>query len=212
MTQSVEAVTDAVKRSLLGIALLALVVMALGVAAGRADRATDREPDPPARRRRRRGRGRRPRSARGGRGVERAALAGAQLQRDDRARGPDALQSAGVRCRRLASAAHAAHRAAPATRGARDRVPPTNATSVKAAMHEVDRLAAIVDELLILSRAGESGGQGEAVSLGGRRRPRRGSLAQGSGGRPTRDRPQVGRSIGRRRSACRPTSTGLSMR
>ncbi len=37
---------------------------------------------------------------------------------------------------------------------------------VEAAKHEVDRLALIVDELLVLSRAGEASGPAEAVVLG----------------------------------------------
>ncbi len=83
-----------------------------------ADRPPDRAPDRQARRGRRRGGGRRPRRPRPGGGHHRTALPGAQLQRDDRAGRPDARGPAGVRRRRVASAAHSAHGASAAARGA----------------------------------------------------------------------------------------------
>jgi signal transduction histidine kinase len=168
VTQSVEAVDDAVKRSLVGIALLGLVVMALGVAAGAliaqriahpirrlADAADE---------------------VAGGDLEARAAIEGSSEQRS-LARSFNGMT--GRLGRMIASqqefVADASHQLRTPLTGLRLQLEELESgapagdgwASAEAAIHEVDRLAAIVDELLILSRAGESGRRGEAVSLAG---------------------------------------------
>ncbi len=119
ITQSVAAVNDAVRRSVIGIVLLGLAVLALGVVAGAliaqriarpirrladaADEVAAGDLD----------------AAGAGRGHQRAAVAGTELQRDDRPGRADARQPARVRRRLLPPAADAADRAAPAARGGR---------------------------------------------------------------------------------------------
>jgi signal transduction histidine kinase len=166
VTQSVEAVDDAVKRSVLGIALLALVVMALGVAAGAliaqriaspihrlADAADE---------------------VAGGDLEARAAVEGSSEQRS---LAHSFNEMTGRLGRMLSSqqefVADASHQLRTPLTGLRlqleelETSPPAGVqrTSIEAAIHEVDRLALIVDELLVLSRAGEAGGPSEPVAL-----------------------------------------------
>jgi signal transduction histidine kinase len=166
VTQSVEAVDAAVRRSVLGIALLALVVMALGVGAGAliaqriaspirrlADAADE---------------------VAGGDLEARAQVEGSSEQRS-LARSFNAMTG---RLGRMLSSqqefvADASHQLRTPLTGLRLQLEELESasladdqrTSVEAAVHEVDRLALIVDDLLVLSRAGETSGPGERVAL-----------------------------------------------
>jgi signal transduction histidine kinase len=167
VTQSVEAVNTAVHRSLAGIGLLALVVMALGVVAGALiaqriaspiGRLADAADEVAA-----------------GNLEAKAAVEGSTEQRS-LARSFN--QMTGRVGRMLASqqefVADASHQLRTPLTALRlqleelEAMHPAGAESqatVQTAIHEVDRLALIVDELLILSRAGEAGGQVEPVRL-----------------------------------------------
>ena len=83
ITQSVAAVHRAVRRSIAGLALIAAVVLSLGMAAGLADCAPARAAVEAPRGDRRRDRARRAGPARAGGGNARAAFARALVQRDD---------------------------------------------------------------------------------------------------------------------------------
>ena len=167
LTQSVDAVQDAVRRTVLGIAAVGLaVLLAALVAAFLLARGITRpiERLGAAARPDRVGRPRRPRR---GRGQPRAALAGALVQPDDRAAGPRAAGADGVRRGRVAPVADAADRAAAADRGgARDARPRRCAARISTpASSELDRMSHTIDDLLVLSRTGEREGAGEAVDL-----------------------------------------------
>ena len=213
VTQSTAAVDRAVRRQWLGLALIGALVVALGLAAGwvlagqvaRPVRRLDE-----AARARRRGRPERPRR---GRGQRRAAVAGAHVQRDDRAARPAARVPARVRRRRQPPAAHPAGRAAPAHRGRARRRPRrrARARSSTAAEREVDRLApdgrrAARAQPRRRARAARrasstSPTRPRAPPRAGRPRPRdRGQRVVGGGRRA------------RRRSAPAPTSTASSTR
>ena len=116
ITQSVSAVDDAVRTSILDLAALAAVVLLLGLIAGAL---IAQQIARPIRRLDRAARGVAAGdldTSRGGRGQHRAALAGPGLQRDDAAHQAAAQGAAGLRRRCLPPAAHAAHGPAPAAR------------------------------------------------------------------------------------------------
>jgi signal transduction histidine kinase len=167
VTQSVEAVNDAVQRSLVGIAVLGAVVLALGVAAGaliarRIANPIHRLAETAD-------------SVAGGDLDVRAAVEGTTEQQT-LARSFNEMT---VRLGRLIESqqefvADASHQLRTPLAGIRlqlEELLDASANdeaaraSLKAAMGEVDRLAAIVDELLILSRAGERELPGESVQL-----------------------------------------------
>jgi signal transduction histidine kinase len=166
VTQSVGAVDDAVRRSVLGIALLALVVMALGIGAGALiaqriaspiRRLADAADEVAA-----------------GDLEARAAIEGSSEQRS-LARSFNEMTG---RVRHMLTSqqefvADASHQLRTPLTGLRlqleelagSPLADVQRASVEAATHEVDRLALIVDELLVLSRAGAAGGLGEPVAL-----------------------------------------------
>ena len=166
ITQSVDAVDDAVRRSLTGIALLGLVVLALGVIAGaliarRIARPIDRLADTAD-------------AVAGGDLGVRAAVEGTTEQRT-LARSFNEMTA---RLGRLIESqqefvADASHQLRTPLAGMRLELEELleasrdeqERASLTSAMNEVDRLSAIVDELLILSRAGEHELPGEAVAL-----------------------------------------------
>ena len=107
VTQSVAAVHRAVRRNVLGLALIGAFVLALGLGAGVVIARRVRAPGEAAGRGGAPHRRRRPGGACAGRGQLRATLALAILQRDDRPAQPRDPRPAKLRRRRLASAPHA---------------------------------------------------------------------------------------------------------
>ena len=165
VTQSVRAVDRATWRAMAGIALVAAVVLAIGLAAGaviaRALARPLRRLDKVARR------------IAGGDLESRAAVEGTAEQRslarsfNDMA---DHLQDALESQRRFV--ADASHQLRTPLTGVRLRLEEARATTpdadpaaeeLDAGMREVDRLAAIVEDLLTLSRTGRGGGESDAV-------------------------------------------------
>ena len=122
---------------------------------------------------------------------------------------------AGVRGRCVAPAPHAADRPAPPPRGgagAAASTPGRRAGARRPALREVDRLAQIVDELLVLSRRASTTRRGEASTW---RRPRSDAVSRWSTvAARARQSARAGReTAGRRRSGARgPTSTARSTR
>ena len=116
------------------------------------------------------------RRGRGG-GEQRAALARSLLQPDDVPDLPDAPRPAAVRRRRLASAAHPPHRHPPRARGAPGGPAGGRRAHRRGSTPGSGRSTGspeIVDELLILSRAGERGSPVRGVRRGrGHRADRR---------------------------------------
>ncbi len=167
VTQSVEAVNHAVRRSLVGIALLGLVVLLLGVTAGALIAGQIARPI-------RRLAGAADRVAAGDLET-RAAIEGTTEQRS-LARSFNEMTA---RLERLLQGhrdfvADASHQLRTPLTGVRLHLEELQAGSdsaeqqpalLDAAIHEIDRLAAIVDELLILSRAGEHDLPGEEIGL-----------------------------------------------
>jgi two-component system, OmpR family, sensor kinase len=167
VTQSVEAVDDAVRRSMVGIGVLGAIVLALGIAAGaliaqRIARPIHRLAETAD-------------SVAGGDLDVRAAVEGTTEQQT-LARSFNEMTA---RLGRLIEGqqefvADASHQLRTPLAGLRLQLEELHdasagdepaRSSLTAAMGEVDRLAAIVDELLILSRAGERELPGEPVSL-----------------------------------------------
>ncbi len=186
VTQSVEAVNGAVRRSLLGIALLGLVVMGLGIAAGALIAKRIARPM-----------GRLAEAAdevAGGDLGARAAVEGSSEQRSLAL----SFNEMTARLERLISSqqefiADASHQLRTPLTGLRlqlEELPSVESAeerrrAVETAMHEVDRLATIVDELLVLSRAGEAADLAEPVDLAaaGDRTATRWAKAAAAGGR-----------------------------
>ena len=162
-------------RSILGLVAVGGLVLLLGLGAGALIARQIARPLRPARRRRR-ARSARATSARprAGRGLGRAAGPRAHVQRDGRAARAARREPARVRRRRLAPAPHAAGRAAAAARGGAAR--PATREEIEAALKEVDRLSAMVSELLLLSQAGEVDAPAEEIDLGAAARGGRGAL------------------------------------
>lgn len=166
VTQSVAAVNDAVRRSLVGIALLGLVVMALGVAAGallaqRIARPIRRLADAAD-------------EVAGGDLDARVEIQGSSEQRSLAL----SFNEMTARLGRLLATqqefvADASHQLRTPLTGLRLQLEELQSTdsgedqrvATEAAIHEVDRLATIVDELLLLSRVGESASSAETVVL-----------------------------------------------
>jgi two-component system, OmpR family, sensor kinase len=167
VTQSVDAVNHAVNRSLGGIALLGLVVMALGIGAGaliaqRIARPIRKLADAAD-------------EVAAGELDARATVEGSTEQRS-LARSFNAMTARVGRMLETQQefVADASHQLRTPLTGLRlqleelsnESLSSDGRGSVEAAIHEVDRLAAIVAELLVLSRAGESGAQPGPVELG----------------------------------------------
>jgi two-component system, OmpR family, sensor kinase len=167
ITQSVEAVNAAVRRSLVGIAILGLVVLGLGVVAGaliaqRIVRPIDRLAETAD-------------AVAGGDLELRAAIEGTTEQRALARRFNEMTGRLGRLIRSQQEfVADASHQLRTPLAGMRlqleellEATPPDDERrpALAAAINEVDRLAAIVDELLILSRAGEHELPGESVSV-----------------------------------------------
>ena len=166
ITQSVAAVHAAVRRSVLGIGLIGLVVLALGLAAGAFIAAQIARPL-----------GRLERVAQrvaGGDLDARASIEGSREQRSL----AESFNEMTDRVARLldgqrAFVADASHQLRTPLTGLRLRLEEARANGVSdaaaaeldAGAGEVDRLAQIVDELLVLSRAGEREQPGEAIDL-----------------------------------------------
>ena len=131
------------------------------------DRRADRAPPRTARAGRQQRRPRRPRGARSRGGLPRAAIARRLVQRDDGSDPAPARLAAGVRRRRLPSAANPADRrcACAWKRRPPPGVSPAARSEIEAGVGEVDRLAEIIEELLVLSRAGEREMPGERLDL-----------------------------------------------
>ena len=199
VTQSVDAVNRATRASILGLIAIGGLVLLLGLAARRADRPPDRRPAAAPRRRGRARQGGRPLRAREGRGLGGAALARHHLQPDDRPAGAAGRGPARVRRRRLAPAPHAAQRPAAAPRGGarRERATAETEEEIDGALAEVDRLSAMVTELLLLSQAGRGRRARRAGRPRRRRPPRRRALPRGREHRQRRARP-AGRGRARR--------------
>lgn len=166
VTQSVAAVQSAVRRAVLGIGLIGLVVLALGLAAGAFIAAQIARPL-----------GRLERIAQrvaGGDLEARAVVEGSREQRSL----AESFNEMTDRVARLldgqrAFVADASHQLRTPLTGLRLRLEEARASGVSDAVAadldagagEVDRLARIVDELLVLSRAGEREQPGEAIDL-----------------------------------------------
>jgi two-component system, OmpR family, sensor kinase len=167
VTQSIEAVDHAVKRSLAGIALLGAVVLGLGIVAGALIAQRIASP------------------------IRRLADAADEVSAGDldaraRVEGSSEQRSLALsfnqmttRLQRLLASqrefvADASHQLRTPLTGLRLQLEELEATTdsagsraaAESSIHEVDRLSAIVDELLILSRAGEAAIDPEPVSLG----------------------------------------------
>ena len=160
ITQSVDAVGRAVRSATVGLVLVGLIVLALGLAAGALLAASVVRPlRRLAAAARRAGEGdlsvRVPVE-----GSREQREVGARVQRDDRARAADGRRAARLRRRRVAPAADAADRAAPAAGGGgRYCLRGRRVEQVEGALAEVDRLAGVVTELLVLSEAGRARGR-----------------------------------------------------
>jgi two-component system, OmpR family, sensor kinase len=166
VTQSVKAVHHAVRRSILGLALIGVFVLALGLGAGVVIAAQFARPvrrlDEAARR-----------IAAGDLAV-RAPLEGSSEQRSLSSSFNEmtARLSRAIRAQQ-SFVADASHQLRTPLTGLRLRleearargVSPGAAEDLRAAEHEVERLAKTIDELLVLSRAGEHDAPGEAVDL-----------------------------------------------
>ena len=212
VTQSVDAVNRAaVDRATIGLVAIGLLVLgarasvagaliAGQVAAAGAPRSTRR----PARRR---GRPRRARAPVEG-SAEQRRLARTFNEMTERAVERARGEPARVRRRRLAPAAHAAGRPAAAARGGARRRPPTRAPARRStpALREVDRLSAIVSELLVLCQAGEVDAPPERASTS--RTPRAARPSAGTAPRGGRGASRAERRAGDAASARAPTSTG----
>ena len=168
VTQSVDAVSKAVRTSILDVGALALIVLALGMIAGALIAAQIARPirrlDRAARR------------VAGGDLSATVAVEGSTEQRS-LARTFNEMTTRVKRLLRVQQdfVADASHQLRTPLTGLRLRVEalgersdndPGTAAEVEAAMREIDRLALIVDELLILSRAGEHDLPAEEVDLG----------------------------------------------
>lgn len=166
VTQSVAAVHAAVRRSVLGIGLIGLVVLALGLAAGAFIAAQIARPL-----------GRLERVAQRVAGGDLDARATVEGSREQRSLA-ESFNEMTDRVARLldgqrAFVADASHQLRTPLTGLRLRLEEARANGVSdaaaaeidAGTGEVDRLARIVDELLVLSRAGEREQPGEAVDL-----------------------------------------------
>lgn len=167
VTQSVDAVHRAVRRTVLRLALIGLVVLLLGLLAGLFIARQMADPM-------RRLEGTASRVS-GGDLNARAALEGSTEQRSL----AGSFNEMTARLARMLGSqrdfvADASHQLRTPLTGLRLHLEEALATpdkveadgEVSAAMHEVDRLAATVDELLVLSMAGERDGKPEWVSLG----------------------------------------------
>ena len=166
VTQSVAAVHAAVRRSVLGIGLIGLVVLALGLAAGAFIAAQIARPL-----------GRLERVAQRVAGGDLDARATVEGSREQRSLA-ESFNEMTDRVARLldgqrAFVADASHQLRTPLTGLRLRLEEARANGVSdaaaaeidAGTGEVDRLARIVDELLVLSRAGEREQPGEAIDL-----------------------------------------------
>ena len=166
VTQSVAAVHSAVRRAVLGIGLIGLVVLALGLAAGAFIAAQIARPL-----------GRLERVAQRVAGGDLEARATVEGSREQRSLA-ESFNEMTDRVARLldgqrAFVADASHQLRTPLTGLRLRLEEARANGVSdaaaaeldAGVGEVDRLARIVDELLVLSRAGEREQPGEAIDL-----------------------------------------------
>jgi hypothetical protein len=142
ITQSVDAVRARCARRRVGLVLVGLIVLALGLGAGALLAASVVRPL----RRLAAPRGARARATCRVRvpdgGLARAARGGPRVQRDDRAGAADGRRPARLRRRRLAPAADAADRAAPALGGGARRRVRSGARAGRRRAGEVDRLSA----------------------------------------------------------------------
>ena len=183
MTQSVDAVNRATWRATLGLVAIGLLVLVLGLAAGALIAG---QVAGPVRRLDaggaacRRGR---PVGPREGRGQHRAAAARAHVQRHDRA--ARAAASSASATSSPTPRTSSARRSAGCGCGSRRRAPrpptPTPTRRSTPACAELDRLSAMVSELLVLSQAGEVDAPPERVDLEDAAAPRRGALGRRRG-------------------------------
>ncbi len=166
VTQSVEAVRRATRRAILGLILIGALVLVLGLAAGALIAAQLARPvrqlDEVARR------------VAGGDLEARARVAGASEQRSLARSFNDMTMRVGRLLRgQQEFVADASHQLRTPLTGLRLRVEEATAATAEpavrheldAALKEIDRLALMVDELLVLSRAGERERPGSAVEL-----------------------------------------------
>lgn len=167
VTQSVDAVHHAVRRSIVGLALIGLFVLAVGLGAGIVIAAEFARPvkrlDEAARR------------IAGGDLEVHAPIEGSSEQRSLSATFNEmtARLSRAIRAQQ-SFVADASHQLRTPLTGLRLRIEEARALGVsdgaavelRAAEHEVERLAKTIDELLVLSRAGEHDAPGEIVDLG----------------------------------------------
>ena len=177
MTQSVEAVRRATRTLDLRARRGRRPRAAARARRRRADRPPDRPPAAPARRRRRPPRPRATSRARvAGRGQRRAAAASrarsTRWPRGSSASSPASASSSPT------PRTSCARRSRACGCGSRRRAPPATRRheEIDAALGEVDRLSAMVSELLLLSQAGEVDAPAEDVDLGAAARARRGAL------------------------------------
>jgi signal transduction histidine kinase len=167
VTQSVDAVHRAVRRTVAGLALIGAVVLLLGLAAGvfiaRQMARPMRRLEQTASR------------VSAGDLSARAPLEGSSEQRSL----ADSVNEMTTRLSRMLASqrdfvADASHQLRTPLTGLRLHLEEARATpdrgeadrAIDSAVHEIDRLAAVVDELLVLSMAGERDGRGQLVDLG----------------------------------------------
>ena len=165
ITQSVEAVTRATRTSILGLVAVGGLVLLLGLGAGALIAAPDRPPAAPPRRRRRPPR---PTATSPIRvpveGSAEQQGARAHVQRDGR-RGSSGSSPAS-RSSSPTPRTSSARRSPGSSCGSRRRARPATRRRSTAALAEVDRLSAMVSELLLLSQAGEVDAPAEEIDLG----------------------------------------------